>query len=163
MTSSTKVQNQKKSVWRQTLLMKKALKRLSGSIKSLSGLGLSKLEGFYHGDASHHGTTSSRCSYFLEDDDVTMFDAQFFSIGPQEAEAMDPQHRLLLEVVYEGLEDAGISLEETSGTATSAYVGLMSADWQDLQLICFYSFCGVGSFMLGTSESAFKEIILELL
>ncbi|TQN66835.1 Reducing polyketide synthase BOA6, partial [Colletotrichum shisoi] len=90
--------------------------------------------GFYHRDASHHGTTNSMGSYLLEDDDVKMFDAQFFNIAPQEAESMDPQHRLLLEVVYEGLEDAGISLETTSGTATSAHVGLMSADWQDLQL-----------------------------
>ncbi|OBR14964.1 Beta-ketoacyl synthase domain-containing protein [Colletotrichum higginsianum IMI 349063] len=90
--------------------------------------------GFYHRDASHHGTTNSMGSYLLEDDDVKMFDAQFFNIAPQEAESMDPQHRLLLEVVYEGLEDAGISLETTSGTTTSAYVGLMSADWQDLQL-----------------------------
>ncbi|KAF9871785.1 hybrid PKS-NRPS protein [Colletotrichum karsti] len=91
-------------------------------------------EGFYHKDASHHGTTNSRGSYFLDDDDVKMFDAQFFNIAPQEAESMDPQHRLLLEVVYEGLEDAGISLEATSGTSTSTYVGLMSTDWQDLQL-----------------------------
>ncbi|KAK1561472.1 beta-ketoacyl synthase, partial [Colletotrichum navitas] len=90
-------------------------------------------EGFYHENASHRGTTNSRGSYFLEDDDVKAFDAQFFNISPQEAEAMDPQHRLLLEVVYEGLEDAGISLVETSGTSTAAYVGLMSADWQDLQ------------------------------
>ncbi|KAF6806133.1 hybrid PKS-NRPS protein, partial [Colletotrichum musicola] len=91
-------------------------------------------EGFYHKDASHHGATNSRGSYFIDDDDVKMFDAQFFNIAPQEAESMDPQHRLLLEVVYEGLEDAGISLEATSGTSTSAHVGLMSTDWQDLQL-----------------------------
>ncbi|KAL0930038.1 hybrid PKS-NRPS protein [Colletotrichum truncatum] len=91
-------------------------------------------EGFYHKDASHHGTTNSRGSYFMDDDDVKMFDAQFFNIAPHEAESMDPQHRLLLEVVYEGLEDAGISLEATSGTSTSAYVGLMTTDWQDLQL-----------------------------
>ncbi|KAF6832756.1 hybrid PKS-NRPS protein [Colletotrichum plurivorum] len=91
-------------------------------------------EGFYHKAASHNGATNSRGSYFIDDDDVKMFDAQFFNIAPQEAESMDPQHRLLLEVVYEGLEDAGISLEATSGTSTSAYVGLMSTDWQDLQL-----------------------------
>ncbi|TLD33707.1 hypothetical protein PspLS_00245 [Pyricularia sp. CBS 133598] len=91
-------------------------------------------EGFYHEDAAHHGTTNSRGSYFLNDDDIQKFDAQFFNISPQEAESMDPQHRLLLEVVYEALEDAGIPLAKASGSPTAAYVGLMTADWQDLQL-----------------------------
>lgn len=50
-------------------------------------------EGFYHKDASHHGATNSRGSYFIDDDDVKMFDAQFFNIAPQEAESMDPQVR----------------------------------------------------------------------
>lgn len=48
-------------------------------------------EGFYHKDAAHHGTTNSRGSYFLNDDDIQKFDAQFFNISPQEAESMDPQ------------------------------------------------------------------------
>ncbi|KAF3799174.1 Polyketide synthase-nonribosomal peptide synthetase [Colletotrichum gloeosporioides] len=106
--------------------------------------------GFYHEDAAHHGTTNTQRSYFLDDQDIQTFDAAFFNIGPREAEAMDPQacnnlasemrssqtlrHRLLLEVVYEGLEDAGIPLQATSGSSTAAYVGLMSTDWQDLQL-----------------------------
>ncbi|KAK2740853.1 hybrid nrps pks [Colletotrichum kahawae] len=90
--------------------------------------------GFYHEDAAHHGTTNTQRSYFLDDQDVQNFDAAFFNIGPREAEAMDPQHRLLLEVVYEGLEDAGVSLQANSGSSTAAYVGLMSTDWQDLQL-----------------------------
>ncbi|KAK1985263.1 hypothetical protein LZ30DRAFT_650197 [Colletotrichum cereale] len=91
-------------------------------------------DGFYHPEGGHHGATNSRRSYFLDDADVQKFDAAFFNISPKEAESMDPQHRLLLEVVYEGLEDAGISLSESSGTQTAAYVGLMTADWQDLQL-----------------------------
>ena len=38
-------------------------------------------------------------------DSVRAFDAGFFSISRKEAEAMDPQHRLALEVVYEAFED----------------------------------------------------------
>ena len=34
---------------------------------------------------------------------------------------MDPQQRLLLEVVYEALENAGITLQEINGTQTSVF------------------------------------------
>lgn len=40
-------------------------------------------------------------------DDFTMFDADFFGLGPKDAAIMDPQHRVLLEVAWETLESAG--------------------------------------------------------
>jgi acyl transferase domain-containing protein/acyl carrier protein len=41
-------------------------------------------------------------------DDVDQFDAAFFNVNPNEAELMDPQHRVFLECAWEALEDAGI-------------------------------------------------------
>ena len=62
------------------------------------------------------------------------FDAEFFGISPREARHIDPQHRLLLEVAYEALDDAGIPLERISGTPTGVFVGISTHDYGDIQM-----------------------------
>ncbi|HEY8985279.1 MAG TPA: beta-ketoacyl synthase N-terminal-like domain-containing protein, partial [Streptomyces sp.] len=47
--------------------------------------------------------------------DIDGFDAEFFGMTPQEADETDPQQRLILEVGWEALENAGIRPQETSG------------------------------------------------
>ncbi|KAH3986904.1 bifunctional polyketide synthase/nonribosomal peptide synthetase phmA [Parastagonospora nodorum] len=89
------------------------------------------VDGFYHPNGLHHGTTNVRHSYIL-DDDIRLFDAQFFGIKPIEANSIDPQQRLLMETVYEGLEAAGQSIQRLQGSQTAVYVGLMSSDYKDL-------------------------------
>jgi len=39
--------------------------------------------------------------------DLTKFDASFFGVHPKQANVMDPQLRMLLEVTYEALLDSG--------------------------------------------------------
>ncbi len=46
---------------------------------------------------------------------VELFDASFFGVPPREAELMDPQHRVLLEVAQEALERAGLSPDDFDG------------------------------------------------
>ena len=90
------------------------------------------IDGYYHPDGEQNGTTNVRKSYFIEQDH-RVFDAAFFNISPVEAEAMDPQQRILLELVYEALESAGFTIDELQGSRTSVYVGSMSADYATIQ------------------------------
>ncbi|CAI6337899.1 unnamed protein product [Periconia digitata] len=88
---------------------------------------------FYHTNPNHHGTANVKKGYFL-DHNPAAFDAAFFNINPREAEAIDPQQRMHLELVYEVIESAGYSIEALQGSKTGVFAGLMCADYFDVQL-----------------------------
>jgi acyl transferase domain-containing protein/acyl carrier protein len=66
-------------------------------------------------------------------DDVTGFDAAFFGISPREARALDPQHRLLLEVSWEALEHAGLPPDRLGDGRAGIFVGITGQDYRDWQ------------------------------
>ncbi len=55
--------------------------------------------------------------------DVAGFDADYFGIAPIEADYIDPQQRLMLEVTVEALEHAGIPAESLQRSQTGVFVG----------------------------------------
>ena len=61
-------------------------------------------------------------------DDVGRFDAEFFGVSPREAEFMDPQLRLFLEVAWSALEDAGCAGAEHEPD-TGVFAGVMYGDY----------------------------------
>ncbi|WP_280272608.1 type I polyketide synthase [Nocardia wallacei] len=66
--------------------------------------------------------------------EVDGFDADFFGIAPAEAARMDPQQRLVLEVAWEAIEDAGVTLEWLRNTTTGVFVGVYGSDYLMMQL-----------------------------
>ncbi|MCU1245945.1 MAG: hypothetical protein JWN02_1855, partial [Acidobacteria bacterium] len=65
-------------------------------------------------------------------DEVDRFDPLFFRISPQEAEYMDPQHRLFLEESYKAFEDAGYSGAALSNRKCGVYLGISNNDYGHL-------------------------------
>ncbi|KAJ5389914.1 polyketide synthase [Penicillium cataractarum] len=122
----------------------------------------------YNVDAFHHpaseklNTLSTRNGHFL-DEDVAAFDAPFFSITAQEATAMDPTARLLLEVTYEAMEAAGLPMESLVGSQTSCHVGCFTRDYhemlmRDAETAPMYAGTGTGFSLLANRISWFYDL-----
>ncbi|MEP6999079.1 MAG: SDR family NAD(P)-dependent oxidoreductase [bacterium] len=87
----------------------------------------------YHDPAGKRpGSITSRRGAFVHGMDL--FDPAFFGISPREATRIDPQHRLLLEVAWEAMEDAGKLPSELAGTAVGVFVGISWNDYSAIQL-----------------------------
>lgn len=88
------------------------------------------IDALYNPDPAHPGTMCTRRGGFLRD--IDQFDARFFGVNPREAMALDPQQRLLMEVTWHALEDAGIAVDRLEGTRTGVFVGMSSSDYARL-------------------------------
>src|SRR5690606_33655882 len=53
----------------------------------------------------------------------------FFGISPREAVQIDPQQRLLLQVVFEALEQGGITASSLAGSGAGVFVGASALDY----------------------------------
>ncbi|MBB4921925.1 acyl transferase domain-containing protein [Kitasatospora kifunensis] len=68
-------------------------------------------------------------------DGIDQFDPLFFGISPREAVQMDPQQRLVLELAWEALEDAGIAPHSLVGSDTGVF---MASCWGDYAALAHY-------------------------
>ncbi|MBT2449796.1 aminotransferase class I/II-fold pyridoxal phosphate-dependent enzyme [Streptomyces sp. ISL-43] len=65
-------------------------------------------------------------------DGVDRFDALHYGVPPARARAMDPQHRLMLDVTREALDDAGLGRGDFDRENTGAFFGISVSDYKDL-------------------------------
>lgn len=89
------------------------------------------IDDYFDPDPSAPGKMNTRWGGFLKRADE--FDADFFGISPREAVRVDPQHRLVLEVAWEALENAGLPAADIAQTKTGVYVGVIGSDYALLQ------------------------------
>lgn len=88
-------------------------------------------------------------------DDLPGFDAEFFGVSPREAELMDPQQRLALEVTWEALEHAGVSPKTLAGSDTAVLMGVNSDDYGKLimeDLTGIEAWTGIGTSLCGIAN-----------
>ena len=89
------------------------------------------LEDHYDQDPSTPGKSTIRDAGLL--DSIDTFDADFFGILPREAQRMDPQQRLFLEVAIDALDRAGLSRERLAGSRTGVFVASYHNDYAQMQ------------------------------
>ncbi|WP_407663263.1 type I polyketide synthase [Mycolicibacterium confluentis] len=88
-------------------------------------------------------------------DDLAGFDAEFFGVSPREAELMDPQQRLALEVSWEALEHAGVPPRSLGGSDTAVLMGVNSDDYGKLlmeDLPGIEAWTGIGTSLCGVAN-----------
>jgi myxalamid-type polyketide synthase MxaE and MxaD len=90
-----------------------------------------EVDEYYDSDPNAVNKINTRWGGFIEQ--VSKFDYGFFNLSPREASYIDPQERLLLEVAWEAVEDAGQIISDHSGNKTGVFVGIYNNDYLLLQ------------------------------
>ena len=87
---------------------------------------------YFHPDPKTPGKSYTWSAGVLSN--IGAFDARFFGISPREAVQMDPQQRILLELAWEALEDAGQLPQRLAGTDCGVYIGISAMDYANSRL-----------------------------
>ncbi|MGH9595005.1 MAG: polyketide synthase, partial [Bryobacteraceae bacterium] len=119
------------------------------------------LDRLYSANGFQSAPPASRRGGFLPG--LDRFDAQFFGISPREAALLDPHQRLLLEVAWETLEDAGLPAAKIAGTRTGVFAGMWTSDYEHNAFelsrdLDFYATTGGGRYSASGRISYFLDL-----
>ncbi|XP_062234915.1 fatty acid synthase [Platichthys flesus] len=94
--------------------------------------------------------------------DISHFDAVFFGVHPKQANTMDPQLRLMLEIAYEAIVDGGLNPNTLRGSKTGVYIGVSGSEAgeafsKDPEELLGYSMTGCQRAMLANRLSYFFD------
>uniref|UniRef100_A0A4W6DNU3 Fatty acid synthase n=1 Tax=Lates calcarifer TaxID=8187 RepID=A0A4W6DNU3_LATCA len=94
--------------------------------------------------------------------DISHFDAVFFGVHPKQANTMDPQLRLMLEIAYEAIVDGGLNPATLRGSKTGVYIGVSGSEAgeafsRDPEELLGYSMTGCQRAMLANRVSYFFD------
>ena len=101
----------------------------SGVIEGVPGSGEGRI-GTLFPDAAQ----APACRFGAYLDELELFDAAFFRISPVEAQLLDPQQRMMLEICWRALEDAGMDPDRLKGSRTGVYAGISNNEYRGLIL-----------------------------
>jgi acyl transferase domain-containing protein len=86
--------------------------------------------------------------------DYESFDATFFSLSKRQASLMDPQQRMLLELSWHAIENAGYAAERLMGSSTGVFLAMGSVDYAVAQV---FSDCArIDSYFLISNDMSFS-------
>ncbi|TGJ83710.1 hypothetical protein E0Z10_g5040 [Xylaria hypoxylon] len=100
------------------------------------------IDAHYHENLARPGSFNVAGGYFL-DGCPEDFDPTFFNMTPIEAQWLDPQQRKMLEVSYECLVSAGITLEAIAGSNTAGAPAIEQMSTRDPDFRHNYAATGV--------------------
>lgn len=139
------------------------LKNGKSSIQEIPAHRFGPVDDIYDPRPATPGRMMTRYGGFLEN--IERFDADFFGVSPLEARQLDPQQRVLLEVAWEALEDAGIPADRLAGSTSGVFIGSWLQDFEsrligdplvdDLRKVDFYTTTGSGRYTLAGRISYF--------
>ncbi|OBI77133.1 polyketide synthase [Mycobacterium sp. E740] len=94
--------------------------------------------------------------------DIKGFDAEFFALSKMEADNIDPQQRMALELTWEALENARIPASSLRGTNVGVYIGSSLNDYSflamsDPSIAHPYAITGTASSIIANRVSYFYD------
>ena len=96
--------------------------------------------------------------------DIKGFDAEFFALSKMEADNIDPQQRMALELTWEALEHARIPASSLRGQNVAVYIGSLAttttASWRvsDPSVAHPYAITGTASSIIANRVSYFYRL-----